>query len=211
MSPDASDAAAKPRRGRRPGASNSRQRVLNAARARFAEDGYASATIRKIAADAGVDAALVMQFFGSKDELFAAVMSIPATALAGFREAFGGPVDGLGERVTRAYLDLWEGAPDDSEPLLAMLRSAITNKQAAEQLREFVQARLLEGIGSRLAQDPAAIVRAGLASTMLIGVVIGRRIVQVPVLVEQDHEALVRFLAPAIQAVLVPGALPERV
>ena len=211
MSPDASDAAAQPRRGRRPGASNSRQRVLNAARARFAEDGYASATIRKIAADAGVDAALVMQFFGSKDELFAAVMSIPATALAGFREAFGGPVDGLGERVTRAYLELWEGAPDDSEPLLAMLRSAITNKQAAEQLREFVQARLLEGIGSRLAQDPAAIVRAGLASTMLIGVVIGRRIVQVPVLVEQDHEALVGFLAPAIQAVLVPGASPARV
>jgi AcrR family transcriptional regulator len=60
MSTDPSTVPARPRRGRRPGASDSRQKVLNAARARFARDGYASATIRRIAADAGVDAALVM-------------------------------------------------------------------------------------------------------------------------------------------------------
>jgi AcrR family transcriptional regulator len=203
MSTEAGGAAARPRRGRRPSGSDSRQQILNAARARFAADGYAAATIRKIAADAGVDAALVMQFFRSKEELFAAVMSVSPAVLERFQQVFEGPDEGLGERVTRAYLELWEGDPDDSEPLLAMLRSAIANEQAAEHLRQFVQARLLEGISARLPGDPTAAVRAGLASTMLIGVVVGRRIVRVPVLVEQEREALVAFLAPGIQAVLV--------
>ncbi|MCY1144519.1 TetR family transcriptional regulator [Actinoplanes sp. Pm04-4] len=203
MSTEAGGAAARPRRGRRPSGSDSRQQILGAARARFAADGYAAATIRKIAADAGVDAALVMQFFRSKEELFAAVMSVSPAVLERFQQVFEGPDEGLGERVTRAYLELWEGDPDDSEPLLAMLRSAIANEQAAEHLRQFVQARLLEGISARLPGDPTAAVRAGLASTMLIGVVVGRRIVRVPVLVEQEREALVGFLAPGIQAVLV--------
>lgn len=81
----------RPRRGRRPGASGTRQAILDAARARFSRDGYAAATIRKIAADAGVDATLVMHFFGSKDELFGAVMSITPNALSRIAGAFQGP------------------------------------------------------------------------------------------------------------------------
>jgi AcrR family transcriptional regulator len=204
MSPDASDASAKPRRGRRRGGSDSRQAILSAARARFATDGYAAATIRKIATDAGVDAALVMQFFGSKEELFGAVMSISPASLARMSDAFDGPEETLGERVTRAYLELWEGAPEDAEPLLAMLRSTITSEKAAEQMREFLQARLLDGIQPRFGADPLAAVRAGLASTMLIGVIVGRRIVEVPVLVEQEREVIVALVGPAIQAVLAP-------
>ena len=202
MPTDPTNAPTRPRRGRRPGASDSRQQVLNAARARFAQDGYAAATIRKIAADAGVDAALVMQFFGSKEELFGAVMSFSPASLSRMSRAFAGPEDGLGERLTRAYLELWEGDPDDSEPLLAMLRSTITNERAAEQLREFIQARLLDGIGPRLREDPHAAVRAGLASTMLIGVIVGRRIIQVPTLVDEERETIIAVVAPAIHAVL---------
>ena len=130
-------------RGRRPGTSTTRQAILDAARARFACDGFAATTIRRVAADAGVDASLVMQFFGSKEELFAAVMSISPDALARLRTAFEGPDEHLGERVVRAFLDVWEGAPRDSEPLMAMLRGAIGNEQASAQLREFIQARLL--------------------------------------------------------------------
>ena len=71
-----------------------------------------------------------MQFFGSKEELFAAVMSISPDALARLRTAFEGPDEHLGERVVRAFLDVWEGAPQDSEPLMAILRGAIGNEQA---------------------------------------------------------------------------------
>lgn len=192
------------RRGRRPGTSTTRQAILDAARARFASDGFAATTIRRVAADAGVDASLVMQFFRSKDELFAAVMSISPDALARFSTAFEGPDEHLGERVVRAYLDAWEGSPQDSEPLMAMLRGAIVNEQASAQLREFIQARLLDGVRSRAVHDDAA-VRAGLASSMLVGIVVGRRIVGVPTLADVDRETLVALVAPAIQSVLTSG------
>lgn len=199
------------RRGRRPGVSTTRQTILDAARTRFASDGFAATTIRRVAADAGVDASLVMQFFRSKNELFAAVMSISPQALARLSTAFEGADEDLGERVVRAYLDGWEGTPEDSEPLMAMLRGAIVNEQASAQLREFIQARLLDGIGPRAANAGDAALRAGLASSMLVGIVVGRRIVGVPILANADIETLVVLVAPAIQSVLTSGSpLAER-
>ncbi|MDQ0850680.1 hypothetical protein QFZ65_002618 [Arthrobacter sp. B3I9] len=98
-----------------------------------------------MAADAEVDASQVMQFFKSKDELFAAVMAVPPSALERFSTAFEGQDEHLGERVVRAYLSAWEGPPEESEPLMAMLRGAIVNDKGVGQLREFIQARLVDG------------------------------------------------------------------
>jgi len=206
VSANENNTSSAPRRGRRPGASGTRQVVLDAARTRFAEDGYTAATIRKIAADAGVDAALVMQFFKSKEELFAAVMSVSPEALARIEQAFDGPEPALVERVTRAHLMLWEGDPQDAEALLAMLRAAISTPQAAAQLREFIQDRLLKQLRRRLPDGHDAAVRSALASAMLMGVIVGRRIVQVQALVEEDLEAIIRQVAPAIQTVLTARA-----
>jgi AcrR family transcriptional regulator len=190
------------RRGRRPGANTTRKEILDAARARFASDGFAATTIRRIASDAGVNPSLVMQFFTSKEELFAAVMSISPKSLERFSTVFDGPDEHLGERVVRAHLDVWEGAPEDSEPLMAMLRGAIGNEQAGSQLREFIQARLLDAMGADGGNAPDAALRAGLASSMLVGIVVGRRLVGVPILAEADTETLVAMVAPAIQSVL---------
>jgi AcrR family transcriptional regulator len=191
------------RRGRRPGASTTRQAILDAARVRFASDGFAATTIRRVASDAGVNPSLVMQFFTSKEALFAAVMSIPSKSLERINTVFDGPDEHLGERVVRAHLEVWEGAPEDSEPMMAMLRAAITNEQAGSQLREFIQARLLDAMGAGRDKSPDAALRAGLASSMLVGVIVGRRVVGVPVLAEADTETLVAMIAPAIQSVLV--------
>jgi AcrR family transcriptional regulator len=201
-----------PRRGRRPGPGSTRQAVLDAARARFARDGFASTTIRRVATDAGVDASQVMQFFRTKDDLFAAVMAVPASALARFDTAFEGPDEHLGERVVRAYLGAWEGSPDESEPLMAMLRGAVTNESACAQLREFIQSRLVHGTGAGTDSDSDgdAMLRAGLAAAMLVGIVTGRRIIGVPVLVAADTEQLVATVGPAIQRVLVGAATGSR-
>ncbi|MFB7653430.1 MULTISPECIES: TetR family transcriptional regulator [unclassified Streptomyces] len=191
------------RRGRRPGTNMSRQAILDAARARFAADGYTATTIRRVAADAGVDASLVMQFFRSKDELFAAVMAVPADALQRFSAAFEGPDDHLGERVVRAFLDVWEGDVRSSEPLMAMLRGAIVNDQANEQLREFLQERLLvDAVTSRAVAD--ATLRAGIVSSMLVGLMVGRGVVGVPALTGAERETLIELVGPAVQTVLVP-------
>lgn len=191
-------------RGRRPGTSTTRQAILDAARTRFASDGFTATTIRRVATDAKVDASLVMQFFGSKNELFAAVMSISPDALARFSTAFDGSGDDLGERVVRAFLEAWEGSPEESEPLMAMLRAGVVNEQAGTQLRDFIQARLIDGAGASPSDRQDAALRAGLVSSMLVGIVVGRRLVGVPILAEADVETLVTVVAPAIQSVLTP-------
>ncbi|MCF8588640.1 TetR/AcrR family transcriptional regulator [Gordonia liuliyuniae] len=197
------------RTGRRPGATSTRQTVLDAARNRFASDGFDQTTIRRVAADAGVDAAQVMQFFHSKDELFAAVMTVPRSALDRFDTVFEGPDEGLGERVVRAYLHAWEGNDTESAPLMAMLRGAIVNDQARTQLRDFIQSRLIHGTSAHCDDD--AVLRAGLASSMLVGIVTSRRIIGVPVLAAADAEELVATVAPAIQHLLVPSPPSSRV
>ena len=149
-----------------------------------------------------------MQFFRSKDELFAAVMAIPGSALERFNTVYEGPDEHLGERVVRAFIQAWEGSPEESEPLMAMLRGAIVNEQARSQLRGFLQARLSTGTSENPASD--AVLRAGLASALLVGMVTGRQIIGVPVLVEASVEALVAIVGPAIQAVLVPPSVRAR-
>jgi AcrR family transcriptional regulator len=188
--------------GRRPGSGNSRQTVLEAARARFASDGFGATTMRRVAADAGVDVSMVMQFFRSKDELFAAVMNIPESALEKLGAVFAGTDEHLGERVVRAFLQAWEGAPEESEPLMAMLRNAMVNEQARHQLRDYIESRLIAGAGESLGQD--ARLRAGLALSMLVGIVTGRQIIGVPILAATDRETLVAAVAPAIQHTLLP-------
>lgn len=187
------------RLGRRSGSGSTRGAVLDAARARFASDGFTATTIRRVAADAGVDPSQVMQFFGSKDDLFAAVIAVPGSALDRFATVFDGPDEHLGERVVRAYLQAWEGVREESEPLMAMLRSAVVNDQANAQLRDFIQSRLLHGMSGR---GDDAVLRAGLASAMLVGVVTSRRIIGVPALAAADTETLVATLAPALHQLL---------
>ncbi|PZF09992.1 TetR/AcrR family transcriptional regulator [Curtobacterium sp. MCPF17_011] len=203
MSATAGAAGSSRPRGRRPGESGTRKAVLDAARLRFAADGYTGASIRKIATDAGVDAALVMRFYGSKDDLFAAAMVIPPDAAQAFSEALDGPLDGIGDRLVRAFLRLWTDE-DAAAPLLATFRSAVTNEQAAAQLRAFIRARLLEVFVPRFPDVVDAPLRATLASSTLLGVVVGRQIVGIDALVDAEFEDIVAILAPVVQQILVP-------
>jgi AcrR family transcriptional regulator len=69
------DAAGLPRDERR---RRTESAILEAARQQFAEDGYERVTIRGVAGQAGIDPALVMQYYGSKEQLFAAAARWPA-------------------------------------------------------------------------------------------------------------------------------------
>jgi AcrR family transcriptional regulator len=137
------------RSGRRGGDSGTREAILAAARTRFGDYGYDGATIRGIAADAGVDAALVHHFFGNKERLFAAAMRLPivpgelvASALAA---AAGDPDGSPGEHLLRTVLAAWEVA-EVRATFLGLLRSAVTSEQAAAMLREFATDAILARI-----------------------------------------------------------------
>lgn len=191
------------KRGRRVGSNNTRDAILAAAKKSFATDGFAATTIRKIAKDAGVDPALVMQFYGSKDVLFGASLAVSAEALSSMADAFEGPVDGMGVRVTRAFLRLWEQRGGDAEALMAMQRAAMSSEVAASLLRDFVQYRLVEVVSPKLQGRADAALRAGLASAMLVGVIVGRNIVRIPVIADQDQETVIELVGTSIQAILI--------
>lgn len=191
-----------PRRGRRAGGSNTRDAILAAAKKSFATDGFAATTIRKIAKDAGVDPALVMQFYGSKDILFGASLAVSADALSSMADAFEGPVEDMGVRVTRAFLKLWEQQGSDAEALMAMQRAAMSSEVAASLLRDFVQYRLVQVVSPKLHGRADAALRAGLASAMLVGVIVGRNIVRIPVIADVDQETVIELVGTSIQTIL---------
>jgi len=126
------------RTGRRGGDSGTKEAILAAARARFGDLGYDRTTIRDIAADAGVDAALVHHFYGTKDQLFATAMRLPVNPREVLAEALApgsrGQEQSLGEHLLRTVLGVWEVA-EMRATFLGLLRSAPTSEQAVVMLR----------------------------------------------------------------------------
>jgi AcrR family transcriptional regulator len=190
------------RRGRRPGPSTTRGAILAAARRRFAAAGYEGASLRAIAADAGVDPAVVAHFFGSKDGLFRAAVGWPfdpAPAVA----AIAGPGPGpLPERLARVFLGFWED-PATGAALLALLRSAMTHEATAGLLREFV-VRHLFGHLAGLLEGPRAELRVDLAAAHLIGVAVLRYALRVEPVASAGVDELVAWVTPALAHYLEP-------
>jgi AcrR family transcriptional regulator len=168
--------------------------VLAAARTAFAERGFDGASIRVIAADAGVDPALVHHYFGSKDKLFLA--------------AIGGPAE-LGANVVRLLLRVWDGPTRAAG--LALVRSAVSNEWTARLLREFLVAQVLRRVVGTLGLPAAeADARGSLVASQLIGVVMARYVLQVEPLASASPDELVAAIGPTVQRyltgeVVLPG------
>lgn len=105
--------------------------ILGAARERFAGHGYERTTIRAVAADAGIDPSMVMRYFGSKEGLFEAALTIDLR----LPDLTAVPAADLPRALVRHFLERWEGNPTD-DALLVLLRSAVTNDQAAARMRD---------------------------------------------------------------------------
>ncbi|MGH8914151.1 MAG: TetR family transcriptional regulator [Acidimicrobiia bacterium] len=186
------------RSGRRPGAEDTKGTILAAARAEFAAKGFHGATIRGIAAGAGVDPALVHHYFGTKDDLFAVSIDLPLRPAEVAEAALSGGPESMGRNITTLFFTVWEN-PDTRDPLLAMLRGAFTNEQGATMLREFFGAAMLGRVAPGIA-GPDAELRVSLAVSHLIGVAVLRYVVGFPSLVEVPIEDLIDTLAPRLQA-----------
>jgi AcrR family transcriptional regulator len=193
--------------GRRPGLSGSRTDILGAARERFAAAGYDQTTIRAIARDAGVDPALVHHFFGTKDALFAAAMELPLDPGTAIPALLAGGVDGLGERLVRFYVGLWES--DAAPAMLTVLRSAVSHDEAAALLRAFVGREVIGRLASELHRD-APELRTTLVGSQLVGLAMVRYVVRIEPLCSADIEAVVAAVAPTIQRYLSADLGPTK-
>ncbi|WP_371669908.1 TetR family transcriptional regulator [Streptomyces sp. NBC_00289] len=188
------------RRGRPPRteAADTRDRILGAAREEFSERGYEKTSVRGIAKAAGVDPALVHHYFGTKEQIFEAAITVAFAPALNAPDAIAeGPVDEVGERLTRFVFGIWEN-PVTRAPLLAIVRSAVTNETAAAVFRRLVASQLLRRIAAQL-ELPDAELRAELAAAQLVGTAILRYVIKVEPLASADMEQIVARLAPVVQ------------
>jgi AcrR family transcriptional regulator len=188
------------RRGRPPRTESvgTRDRILRAAREEFSERGYEKTSVRGIAKAAGVDSALVHHYFGTKEQVFEAAVEVAfAPALMARDSVLDGPLDEVGEKMTRMILGLWEN-PVTRTPLLAIVRSAVNNETAAAVFRRLVSTQLLRRIAGQL-DLPDAELRAELAAAQLVGIAMIRYVIKVEPLASADPEQIVRRVAPVVQ------------
>lgn len=185
----------------------SREAVLAAAKTRFARDGYEKTTLRAIAGDAGVDAAMVLYLFGSKEELFRESLRLvidPAKLVAALAGAEG-DTDDIGTRMVRTYLGVWE-SPDSAQTMRAMLASATSNTDAHDAFRSFMQNYVLTAVAGVLGGDEQARLRAMLAASSLVGTAVLRYLIGVPPLSELSTDDVVRLVAPTVTRYLTADA-----
>jgi AcrR family transcriptional regulator len=187
-------------RGRRPGASDTRERILAAARERFAAHGYDRTRIRDVASDAGVDAALVHYFFKSKDGLFVAAMQLPLRPADVIAPVLGEGLPGLGERIVRRLLGVWDD-PANRTALLAIVQGASAHPGAAAALREFLRSEVVGRVAGAVEADRPEL-RANLVASQIIGLIAARYIAQVEPLAGMDAEAVVPLVGPTLQRYL---------
>jgi AcrR family transcriptional regulator len=168
-----------------------REAILAAARERFAAAGYDRATVRAIAADAGIDPALVIRYYGSKDGLLA------ATAAFDLRlpDLSALPRAQLGAALVGHFLDRWES--DDT--LQALLRAATTNPAAAARMRALFAGQVAPAIAALCGDPKSAAMRAALVSSQLLGMALCRYILALPPMVALSRATLVDRLGPVIQ------------
>lgn len=188
------------RRGRRPGESRTREALLAAAREQFAETGYERTTVRAIAGRAGVDPALIFQFFGSKEGLFTAAVAWPFSPAEAVAAIVDGPRSQMGRRLATFFTTVWDD-PDRRAPVLGMLRAATTSELAGRLLRESLQAHVLGPVAARL-DLPDADLRMSLVGAQLVGVGIARYILRMEPMASLDTEGLVDLVAPVFQRYL---------
>jgi AcrR family transcriptional regulator len=189
------------RPGRRPGTSGTRAAIADAARHLFAERGFDRTSIRAVAEAAEVDPALVSHFYGSKQQLFVAVVELPFDPEAVLPQLVAGDRDALGLRLASFVVGMLESEEGRSR-FTGLVRAAASEPEAARMVRELVSARILAPLVAALDVDEGPL-RATLVGSQVIGLTMARYIVQVEPLASAPAEDVVAAIAPTLQRYLL--------
>jgi AcrR family transcriptional regulator len=172
--------------------------ILDAARELFAAEGYERTTIRGVAARAGIDPALVMQHFGSKEGLFAA-----STRWSNEHQSIlTATTDSLPAAAIADLLSHFEQG-DDREGAVALMRSCLTHPAALAAMRDQVMCERKEAVAAQL-DGPDAELRAALFAACMIGLGMARYLIKLEPVASAAADDLERLFTPALKALLEP-------
>lgn len=188
------------RRGRRAAGEDTRAALIAAAREVFVEKGYDGATVRAIAARAGVDAAMVNHWFGGKEGLFAqSVLQLPFDPAEILKRLVDGPVEQAGERIIRTFVAVWDATGGGT--FAALIRSVTSQQEVANALKSFFVNAIFKNLLTEIGAEQREL-RATLCATQMVGLGIVRYVVHFEPLASVDVETLVRAIAPNLQRYL---------
>ena len=174
-----------------------RAAILGAAREQFAARGYDRTSVRSIAGQASIDPAMVIRYFSNKEALFAAAVDVDLM----LPDLSRVPAEELGPRLTRHFLERWEGGLSD-DVLLILLRSAVTHEPVAERLRTVFADQVVRAL-SALLPEAEARRRAGLVASQLLGLALTRYLLRLPGMVDRPADDVAADVAPTVQRYLV--------
>jgi AcrR family transcriptional regulator len=187
-------------------------RILNEARASFAEHGYAGTTVRAVARAADVDPALVYHYYQTKESLLDAATTPPQTFLDQIVTAWQTPPDKLGEHLVRQMLRNWEN-PDHGPVLRAVVQIAGNEPTTREKLRAIIE-RSMMGPSAQALDESERLARSGLIASQLMGLALMRYVWKIEPLATMTEDDLVTAIAPTIQRYLDtnigPATAPAR-
>lgn len=170
--------------------------ILAAARRQFGELGYERTSIRAVAAEAGIDPALVMQLFGTKERLFslAAAFGVDLESLTGAAAA------DLAEAAAAHLFTDFED-PERRGGAAALLRSCLTHPAAGAVLRDQVMGPTQVAVAATIGGSDSEL-RAAVLNACTLGVTIARYLLQDPVLAGADRADIERILQPALRTIV---------
>jgi AcrR family transcriptional regulator len=176
------------------------ERILAAARASFAELGYAGTTLRSVARQADVDPALVSYYFKTKTGLLEAALIPPEGWTASLAEAAASPVKERGKTLVRMFIGAWED-PATAEYLRSVILTAAHEPVALQHLTANFARYILQAVSAHL-DDADRFTRASLAASQMVGLAMTRYVWKVGAIAQMSSEDVVRYIAPTIQKYL---------
>ncbi|MCT7659986.1 TetR/AcrR family transcriptional regulator [Mycobacterium deserti] len=197
--------AERKRPGRPPGPSDTRERILVGARDLFSRNGFDKTSIRAVAAEAGVDPALVHHYFGTKTQLFAAAIHIPIDPMQVIGPLQQIPVEEIGLTLPSLLLPLWDS--EMGKGFIATLRSILAGNDTSL-VRSFLQEVVAKEVGSRVDNPPGSgKIRMQFVASQLVGVVMARYILELDPFKSLPVEQIAETIGPNLQHYLT-GDLP---
>jgi AcrR family transcriptional regulator len=185
------------RRGRRPGGTDTREALVNAAREVFIEQGFDGATVRAIASRAGVDAAMVNHWFGGKDGLFGeAVLKLPFNAQEIIADLLAVDAEHIGDAIVRRFVTTWDTT--GGGVFTALMRSVASHEEAAAMLRDFFFKHVFKHVIGRLAPDNHEF-RATLVATQIVGMGMIRYVAKFEPFASAEVDMVAAAVAPTLQ------------
>ncbi len=182
--------------GRPSGDGNTKETILEAARIQFAAEGY-STSLRKIATEANIDPSLIMHYFGSKQQLFIESMLPLFEAPRKIPDIFSGDEDKIGERLATMFVTIIS-EPFTRNLMLGMFKSISSEEKAAEMVRKFIQAAIIDLVETHL-PGPNKKLQANILGGQMMGIFIARYIIKIEPIASINNDELIKYLALRIQ------------